>query len=312
MVGIKKGPGKVWLLVPAFLVLGCRGIEPEPGRQHDHSLFPKALTEREWYPRNAGPPGRARVDLGPMDPKAVVNQVLAGPLEPYDIRIAPEDTLALYAKWTGRSLQELLDLNPGAKQRGLVAGEGFHLVLTTGEFARFNGSRTAYLAKVRARREQGMDVVDVVKHRVRPNETLAHIMGRYRTNLDLLEKMNPNVRLTGVMVGQVLKVPIIAPLAEDRPSMPGPRPPTPHPVPQPPSETRPVTVDSEDDPVPTRPEYYVVRSGDTAWEVARSKLKISLDDLTAANPQIDLDRLRPGMRLAVPGYSSQPGAPIPE
>ncbi|MBL6976040.1 MAG: LysM peptidoglycan-binding domain-containing protein [Deltaproteobacteria bacterium] len=307
-----KGSGKGWFLLAFLVVSGCRGIEPEPGRQHDHSLFPKALTEREWYPRNVGPPGRARPDLGPLDPKAVVNQVLAGPLEPYDIRIAPEDTLDLYAKWTGRTIQGLLDLNPGAKQRGLVAGEGFHLVLTHGEFARFNGSRTAYLAKVRARREQGMDVINVVKHRVRPNETLAHILGRYRTNLDLLEKMNPKVRLRGVMVGQVLKVPIIAPATGDRPSMPGPRPPTPHPVPQPPAETRPVTVDSDDEPAPARPEYYVVISGDTAWKVARRKLNISLDALTAANPEIDLERLRPGMRLAVPGHSSQPGAPTPE
>lgn len=304
-MGERTTSSVIWLLLAAvFVAMGCRDVAHQPGRQHDHSLFPRARADREWYPGSTGSSGGTRPDFGPMDPKAVVNRVLEGPLEPYDIQIAPEDTLNLYAKWTARSARQLLELNPAAKGHGLVAGEGFHLVLTKGEFARFNGSRTAYLAKVRARREQGVYVVDLVMHQVRADETLADILKNYRTNMDQLEKMNPRVRLTGIRTGQVLKVPIVSQQTGDQPSLPGPRPPTPHPVPQPPEDTKPLTVEPEtspQDPVLRVGKYYVVRSGDTAWEIARDKLKVSLEALVTANPQIDMDRIRPGMRLLIPG-----------
>jgi len=285
-------------MMPVFFVLGCRGIESEPGRQYNHSLFPGARTDREWYPKNSDKPlWRGRVDLGPIDPSIIVDHMLQGPRERYNINIAPDDTLSLYAKWTGRSVQELLKKNPAAQRHGLVSGEGFHLLLTPGEFARFNGSRKAYLAAVKTRREQGVEVIDVKFHRVRDGETLRSILDRYGTDMDLLEKFNPRVRLSGIHGNQVLNIPIVAPSTADKPSMPGPKPPAPLPVPRPPEEQRPVTVDSDPK---AYGDHYVVRSGDTAWDVARSKLHVSLDALGAANPEINLDDIRPGMRLTVP------------
>jgi len=47
-------------------------------------------------------------------------------------------------------------------------------------------------------------------------------------------------------------------------------------------------------------EFYTVRTGDTAWSVARDEAGIPVWLLETYNPSVDLDRLRPGQELMVP------------
>ncbi len=47
-------------------------------------------------------------------------------------------------------------------------------------------------------------------------------------------------------------------------------------------------------------EFYVVRTGDTAWTVARDEVGVPVWLLETYNPAVDLDRLRPGQQLMVP------------
>jgi hypothetical protein len=47
-------------------------------------------------------------------------------------------------------------------------------------------------------------------------------------------------------------------------------------------------------------DFYAVRTGDTAWSIARDTQAIPVWVLEAYNPSVDLDRLRPGQELMVP------------
>jgi nucleoid-associated protein YgaU len=271
-----------------------------------------------------------------IDPEVIHRAEADGQKSRYGILLEPEDTLDLFARWTRRSVAEMLKVNAAAKEHGLVPGEMFNLMLTPGEFARFNGARTAYLAKARTRQESGVEVVSVVRHEVAEGETLRTLLDRYPTSLDLLEKLNPTLRLTGIRAKQVLNIPIVAGAPRDNPAMPGPRPPAPSPVPQPPPEPTPVVAAPEAAPAPARapakkPEpakalasasdkakaqakaageakakapaavaTYVVQDGETASVIAHKRLKVKLADLAAANPGVNLDRIRPGQKLKRP------------
>jgi len=251
--------------------------------------------------------------LGPIQPETIVAQVQEGPPEPCTILIEPEDTLDLFVQWSGHNLRELLEWNPGVRSRGLVAGDGFRMVLTPLEFKRFSGARKAYLAEVRSRRELGLEIREVIRHPVQEGETLRDLLERYPTSLDLLEKMNPRIRLTGLVPGQVLNIPLLESRRGVEPALPGPKPPAPPPVPVPPPPPKPQTVQPREPPEgsgrpavaqgarsPDAATTYVVQDGDRAWFLATRKFGVSIEALAAANPGVDLDRLRPGMRLNVP------------
>lgn len=307
-------------LLVLFLVVGCRRVDPGEGRAGEGAPLPEGRIGT-WYPEDRRPSRGERPNLGPIDGRVLVRQVGEGPPETFTIRIEPEDTLDLFVQWTGQPLEVLFQWNPEAREKGLVPGDGFRVVLTPGEFDRFNGTRKAYLAEARTMREMGLEVREVVAHTVSEGETLKDILDRYRTSLDLMEKLNPRLRLTGVRPGQVLRIPLVGAAGEETPALPGPKPPAPPPVPVPPGPPKPQTVQPgppagnkappqetaeastkggrSGSPVSGRIEY-VVQPGDTAWVVARHRFGVGLQDLAEANPGVDLARLRPGMRLVIP------------
>ncbi len=296
------------LLAVVFGAMACRRAETGDSARRKAPLVEDRTIG--WYPEE-----RRRADqtsLGPVDPQVLVRELGDGPPETFNIRIEPEDTLDLFAQWTGRPLDVLLQWNPEVRTKGLVPGEWFRVVLTPGEFDRLNGTRKAYIAQARATREMGLEVQEVVTHTVAEGETLKDLLERYPTSLDLLEKLNPKLRLTGIRPGQVLRIPLVS---KDSPALPGPKPPAPPPVPVPPSDPKPQTVQPvapsrggspkaqvaqgirRDSPAET---VYVVQPGDTAWVIARHRFGVGLQDLAEANPGVDLERLRPGMRLVIP------------
>lgn len=52
----------------------------------------------------------------------------------------------------------------------------------------------------------------------------------------------------------------------------------------------------------TATEFYPVRTGDSAWVIARERLGMPVWMLESLNPSVDLDRLRPGQELLVPVF----------
>ncbi len=306
-------------LVVILVAMGCRRVDPGEGRAGEGPPLPEGRTGT-WYPQDRRPSRGDRPNLGPIDTQVLVRQVGEGPPETFNIRIEPEDTLDLFVQWTGRPLEVLFQWNPEVREKGLVPGDWFRVVLTPGEFDRLNGMRKAHLAEARTLREMGLEVREVVAHTVAEGETLKDILDRYHTSLDLMEKLNPRLRLTGVRPGHVLQIPLVGATGAETPALPGPKPPAPPPVPVPPEPPKPQTVQPDPPPENKTPAEaaevstgggrsgtrvsgsieYVVQPGDTAWVVARHRFGVGLQDLAEANPGVDLDRLRPGMRLVIP------------
>lgn len=272
-----------------LMLLGCRRAEPFKGQKRDQEWHEQRIST--WYRQ-----GEEEDEFGVVDRKVLIKKLAEGPAEPVVIFLEPEDTLDLLARWSGHTVEELLKWNPHVKQKGLVAGEPFTLVITPGEFDRFSGERKAYLAEARVRAQEGQQIQDVITHTVSEGETLKDILNTYNTNLELLEKFNPKLRLTGLRNGQVLRIPLLAPKKET-PALPGPKPPAPPPVPVPPPNPKPQTVDVQGN---NDFAEYVVEPGDTAWVISKKKFGVTLEELEAANPGIDLERIRPGMKLKIP------------
>lgn len=223
------------------------------------------------------------------------------------------DTLPLLGEWSGKGQAAVVRWNPELTQKGLRAGDMVRLVLTDNEFLKFNARRDAYLQLQRSGATLDSRVSKVIKHRVKPYETLQDIVRRYHSDLDLLLELNPDLAMNpewrpGILVRvPVLRRPVrpakVQPQAS-RPSMPGPRPPLPPPVPIPPDKSKTMMAhgarQSQISRGTERARYYVVKRGDTAWELATKVFHVSLEELQAVNPDVDLERLRPGMRLLVP------------
>ncbi|HNU67939.1 MAG TPA: LysM domain-containing protein [Myxococcota bacterium] len=229
----------------AFLLPGCRDMRGSDGQRCGGPLgmCPAVLP--------------APVDpLAPADPGDSVSMIMKelkkGPQNDYIISLQPEDTLNLLAEWSGQTVEELLARNPLVKQTGLIPGNGFTIRLSAGAWNTFNGARNGFRARLLEKRSRGLEVLDVVRHRVKAGDTMESIARDYGTMIDLVEKFNPKARGLSLYPGDEIMVPIVAGdearEATGRKSkterLPGPPAPNPTPVPVPPSESRQLLVDS--------------------------------------------------------------------
>jgi LysM repeat protein len=256
----------------------------------------------------------------------IMRELQRGPTEDYPIIIEPEDTLNLFAEWSGLTVVELLRLNPSVKDSGIVPGQSFNLKLSAGTKSMFKGLRDAYRIKALQKREKGSAIAREVTHVVAEGETLQMIIAGYDTTIDLVEKLNPEVRMLNLRPGDALKIPIVASgKGEVRDRLPGPPAPGPAPVPVPPSrETRKLLVDGPPmivrDSVPqqkkpvARPvqkrKPYSVKKGDSVRGLCKA-MKITAAELAAVNPGVDLKSMRPGQKIYVPKKDSQTVASHP-
>lgn len=194
--------------------------------------------------------------LAPADPAGsasmIMKELQKGPRNDYIISVQPEDTLNLLSEWSGLTVEELLAANPVVKQTGLVPGSGFSIRLSAGAWKTFNGARNGFRARLLEKRSRGLEVLDVVRHRVEAGDTMESIASEYGTIIDLIEKFNPKARGLSLYPGDEIMVPIVAGAqsraAAGRKSkterLPGPPAPNPAPVPVPPSESKRLLVDS--------------------------------------------------------------------
>ncbi|SHI12864.1 LysM peptidoglycan-binding domain-containing protein [Sporanaerobacter acetigenes] len=100
---------------------------------------------------------------------------------------------------------------------------------------------------------------------IRPGDTFYRIALQYNISVDALIRANPGVDPNRLQIGQVICIPMAAP---PTPSCPG-------------------------------GFYYTIRSGDTLYLIAQ-RYNIPLQQLIAANPGIDPNRLQIGQVICIP------------
>jgi LysM repeat protein len=100
-----------------------------------------------------------------------------------------------------------------------------------------------------------------------------------------------------VALAPVAPVPVAPVQADDNTAPPAPVKPAPQPVVTPVKPAKPTVTPA---PAPVAGGTYTVKEGDTAWGVCK-RLKVSLSTLEKLNPGVNLDILKPGDKLNLPG-----------
>ncbi len=143
-------------------------------------------------------------------------------------------------------------------------------------------------------------------HVVQPGENLFRIALRYGVTVDALAAANNITDPTHIYVGQVLTIPAAGPA--DQSSQPTPASPPDNPAPP----TKPPAAPAANQPANGGPVYYTVQVGDTLGIIAK-KFGVSWRDLANANHLADVNHIRPGQQLVIPGASSPAGsATVPD
>ncbi|MBF8982345.1 LysM peptidoglycan-binding domain-containing protein [Lutibacter sp. B2] len=113
-----------------------------------------------------------------------------------------------------------------------------------------------------------------MQYSIKPGDTLYKIALNHNTNLQRLILLNPFVNPYNLMIGQIICVP-----QATKPPMRCPN-----------------------------GKLYVVQEGDTLYTLA-VKYDVSYNALVKANPNLDINNLKPGDELCIPRY--QPSKPCP-
>ena len=178
--------------------------------------------------------------------------------------------LALAAELAEISLEELYLLNP-AYNRWATDPAGPHRLLVPTDKAAGFASRLAQLEPEKRVRWE--------RHRIRSGESLSTIARRYRTTADIIKQTN-NLRSSRIRAGKSLIVPIAARSLTDYT----------------------LSADARGYRPPIRSSskrrQYVVRKGDTLWEIARRN-RVSVGTLARWNGISRGDPIRPGQKLLV-------------
>lgn len=182
----------------------------------------------------------------------------------------PQPTdLRLLAKAAGVSTKELKELNPELRRLVTPPQEGYLLNLPP-------GNRANFLEAL----EQLPQVRRVVwrQHRIRRGEALSTIARRFRTTVTVLMEMNHLKNPHRIRAGTRITVPVPA-----------------FTVAQAPSTTRPGK--NEKIFSSSNSSHYVVRRGDTLWDIARAH-RVSTQDLKRWN-NLNGSRIYPGHTLRI-------------
>lgn len=228
----------------------------------------EVLTLNAGLNRHLTPPSGPHHLAVPIERADQVRQAISElpelpPLEPRMVRVQRGDSLSVLARRHGTSVDALMQAN-GMNSSRLVAGQ--QLVLPgsfNGEPARLPGLEEGY--RELAALQQQLLPTDRFIHRVRQGESLWVIARRYGVSVAAVQQMNGLGRNSLIRPGQRLVI------DADR-------------KPEPPA----VSPDGR----------YVVRQGDSLWQISR-RHRVGIDDLLLWN-ELEADSvLRPGQQLIV-------------
>lgn len=116
---------------------------------------------------------------------------------------------------------------------------------------------------------------EIILHKVKPRETIYGIAKMYKLKVNDIYNANPNVKAQSLQIGQVLNVPNYRALNSEK------------------------------------PKAYTVKKGDSFYAIAK-KNNIKVRQLIEANPTVDPNRIKPGMKLNLVKISKQKPVTIEE
>ena len=140
----------------------------------------------------------------------------------HSIEVQALETLGHYADWLGIRTQRLRDINRLAFERTVVMGERLKLDFSNVDASAFEQRRVSYHRAQQESFFRSHQIADTVLHTVRPGESLWILASRtYDVPVWLLRQYNPDLDLSQVHPGTVVKFPRLVPIQTDEAS-PGP------------------------------------------------------------------------------------------
>ena len=200
--------------------------------------------------------------------------------EPYlsGVNVGSQIDLDLAAELAGISLEEIYRYNPGFN-RWATDPQGPHqLLVPVDNVERFQGALAEYPENER---------ISWKRHQIKSGEVLGVIAEKYRTNLDLIRKVN-KIKGNNIRVGSTLIIPV-ARTNLSRYQL---------------SSTQRLKSIQNRKQEGQRIEYQV-QDGDTLWDIAR-KYDVGVQQLAKWNGMAPRDPLRPGSKLVIWTQAAEP------
>lgn len=194
------------------------------------------------------------------------------------------DTLTKISKSTGVSVEKLMKLN-GLKSNTLQAGK----TLTTTAPTTVKPAPTKAITPAKPTEQPvtkpAANKLYYVKHEVKRGETVAQLARKYEVSPESILIANNLPEDGGLIPGRTVSVPVRG------------------------SSSKLVSKSTENTKTTTTKQAYEVEEKDTFYKLS-VKYGISVEELKAANPGVNPDRLRPGTVLKIPVRATRKDVPI--
>lgn len=266
-----------FLLILALILSNC--IDPEP----QDKIKPLKLitgTDFNWYNENR----RKEIEK--------VNFYKEGELKKTEgktsvvIFVKEGESFNLYTKWSNKSMDELLSLNPAYKNNiNIKLNDTVIFLFTKEELERFNGLRDAFHASKVVKKSEFQPFKKIIKYKVNEGETIGDILKKFpRSSHTNIEKLNNNIG--NLKKGDILLIPLFS---ENEANL------------------AVINTGKKKDKKPdinkekNEKKYakYIIKNGDTAWGVS-IKFNLPLKAILSANPQKKWEKLFVGDVILIP------------
>lgn len=197
------------------------------------------------------------------------------------ITVRPEETLQLYADWSGVSAQDLKLQNAGKQP---VYGKSYVIPLSVAELENFQQRRENYWRQKTEDLYKTYKVIPI-KYKVKKNDTLLGIAKKHNSPLWFVVRLNENLDPYHLSVGQKIMMPTLEEKSGE--------------------ETAAESATHVGDGDTASVFEVIVRPGETASRLAQWG-SIEVEDIEKSNRHIkDINRLRVGDRIKLPLTAKQ-------
>ncbi len=282
-------PGQSPDLLFAGVELLVRDDLAPPGQAE--STTPIAVTLDPEPPANADPAPTTSPGTAPSSPSGIGTPAVSfsssdGPkisgLPVSLYRIQPGDTFSGLAQRFSTTVETLLRFNPSVLPNRLLVSSVFWVPRDGGIVESTPPTRTTPSPQQ-----------PTVPHLVIPGDSATAIASRYGLTLSQLQALNPDLSLSTIFIGQILRVPGTPDQTISASPVLG---------------IDPASGDAPPDSIVPELVIYTVKSGDSGYALAET-YKLSLADLASLNPAVNFNNLRIGQALFVPDIDLPPPPP---
>lgn len=142
---------------------------------------------------------------------AEVSNLPAGPMD-VTFLVRRDETLAHYSEWSGKSIDEIAQMNRLAAGESLKIAMPVTLKLTADELDTFEANRRRYHENYEEEFFRTHQVVELVDHAIVKGDNLWKLSRSKSGAIPywLMDKVNPDVDFSKMVIGDVVKVPVLA------------------------------------------------------------------------------------------------------